>query len=216
MNQGGKKKEKISLEKWQFLSIPRLITGLCKIICLLVTRVRCQRPPRSRTRGLNGGRSRSACWRSTLLWPRRPSKPRRRCTWSSSSVWSWLSRKCCSSTSSLRTTAPSRAVRHANVQLWDSKCDLRWPDYLAWSSYIVDVPSGASEGGVQIYRTSKSPFLVHPTLPFIHLHPVYPDSQLSRTKRPGGVHREQSLGDDTRSPFDSLVIQVNFELITVD
>lgn len=43
--------------------------------------------------------------------------------------------------------------------------------------------------GVQIYwKPSKSQFLVHPTLPFIHLLPVYPLTPAScHTQCPGGV-----------------------------
>lgn len=48
-------------------------------------------------------------------------------------------------------------------------------------------------GGQQNYRiSSKSPLLFHPTLPFIHLHPVYPQT-------PASCHIQSVQGASTES-----------------
>ncbi len=91
-------------------------------------------------------------------------------------------------------------------------------DLIIWSGCVILLMSLQELVGVQIFRrSSKSPFLVHPTLPFNHLHPVYPPTPASCHTQSvqGGVHREQRLGDDTGSPFQLLVLQVNFKIITI-
>lgn len=55
---------------------------------------------------------------------------------------------------------------------------------------------GGGQGSVQINRKPPK-LLVHPTLPFIQPYAVSPPRQLSPTRCPGGIQREQK-GPDRR------------------
>lgn len=71
-------------------------------------------------------------------------------------------------------------------------------------------------GGQQNYRiSSKSPLLFHPTLPFIHLHPVYPQTPAScHTQSVQGASTESKGWGTTLDPPSDLTFVLCFSVFT--